>query len=82
VAILAGIKAEGEALLRQLERFTAPVEQAAYDRAMQDSLDVTDGIDAHEICGCGEPIALYEDRWLHVYNDELRGTGDHDAAPA
>lgn len=81
VEILAGIKAEGEALVRQLERFTAPGEQAAYDRAMQDSLDVTDGIEAHDTCGCGEPIALYEGEWLHVYNERLRGTDDHDADP-
>jgi hypothetical protein len=81
VAILAGIKGEGETILRQLGRFTALGEQAAYDRAMRDSLDVTDGIEAHDTCGCGEPIALYEGEWTHVYNDQLRGTGDHDAAP-
>jgi hypothetical protein len=81
VAILTGITAVGEDLLRRLERFAAPGEQAAYDQAMQDSLDVTEGIEAHEICGCGEPIALYEGEWMHVYNDQLRGTGDHDAAP-
>jgi hypothetical protein len=58
VAILTGITAVGEDLLRQLEQFAAPGEQAAYDQAMQDSLDVTAGIEAHETCGCGEPGLL------------------------
>src|SRR3569833_285074 len=82
VAVLAGITAEANALLRNYERFTAPAEQAAYDRATQESLEVTDGIEAHDTCGCGEPIAYHDGEWMHVYNDQLRGTGDHDPAPS
>lgn len=32
-------------------------------------------------CGCGYPITEYGGRWLHVFNDDLTGTGDHDAEP-
>jgi hypothetical protein len=78
MAILDTITTVANAVLRQLKQFAAPYEQAAYDRAMEDSLDVTDGIEAHDTCGCGEPIALYEDSWFHVYNERLRGTDDHD----
>lgn len=53
-AALAGITDESNALLRAFERFTAPYEQAAYDQAMADSLEVTDGIETHGTCGCGE----------------------------
>lgn len=81
IAVLAGITTEANALLRDLERFTAPHEQTAYDQAMRESLDVTDGIEAHDTCGCGEPIARYEGEWMHVYNPQLRGTDDHDATP-
>jgi hypothetical protein len=35
----------------------------------------------NDTCGCGEPITWYEDSWHHLYNPELRGTDDHDAAP-
>jgi hypothetical protein len=42
------------------------------DQAMRDSLDVTHGIEAHDTCGSGEPIALYEAEWMHVYNDQAR----------
>ncbi|WP_329242826.1 hypothetical protein OG417_44805 [Actinoallomurus sp. NBC_01490] len=82
IAVLAGITAEANALLRSLERFTAPHEQAAHEQAMAEALEVTDGIQAHGTCGCGEPIAYYDGEWMHVYNDQLRGTGDHDPAPS
>lgn len=81
IEVLAGITNEANALLRNLERSAALYEKAAYDRAMQESLEVTDGIEAHDTCGCGEPIAYYDGEWMHVYNDQLRGTGDHDPAP-
>jgi hypothetical protein len=58
-----------------------PYETATYDQAMDDSLDVTEGIQAHGTCGCGEPIALWEGSWFHVYNEQLRGTDDHDPDP-
>lgn len=82
IEILVGLTAEANALLRRFERFTASHEQAAYDRGMADSLEVTDGIEAHATCGCSDPIALYDGAWTHVYNDRLRGTDDHDPAPA
>lgn len=81
VAILEALTVEANVLLGGLERFTAEREQAAYDRALDDSLDVTEGIDAHDVCGCGEPIALYAGS-CPVYNDKLRGTDDHDPAPS
>jgi hypothetical protein len=79
--IMDGITAEANALLRHLKGFAAPYEQAAHDRAMEESLQVTDGIDDIDTCGCGDPIALYDGEWCHVYNDRLRGTDDHDPVP-
>jgi hypothetical protein len=67
ITIFDAVVTEANALLRQLEAFTAQIEAAAYDQAMSDSLDVTAGIQAHDTCGCGEPIALWEDAWHHVY---------------
>lgn len=32
-------------------------------------------------CGCGQPIALHDGEWLHVYNPELTGADDHEARP-
>jgi hypothetical protein len=81
IAVLDGITTEANRLLRHLEHFMAPYEQASYDRAMDDSLEVTDGIEAYDVCGCGDPIALYDGQWTHVYNDRLRGTDDHVPAP-
>ena len=34
-----------------------------------------------ETCGCGWAITEYGGDWLHVYNPELTGSGDHDAEP-
>jgi hypothetical protein len=81
VAVLEQVVDGANAVLRTLEEFAAPHESAAYDQALEDSLDVTEGIEEHGVCGCGEPIALYDGRWMHVYNDELRGTDDHTASP-
>jgi hypothetical protein len=35
----------------------------------------------NDTCGCGEPITRSGGSWLHLYNPELQGTDDHDAAP-
>lgn len=43
--------------------------------------DLTEGAGPDDRCGCGEPITMYEGVWLHVYNEELRGTDDHDPEP-
>lgn len=32
-------------------------------------------------CGCGWPMTEYEGDWLHVFNDDLTGTSDHEPSP-
>jgi hypothetical protein len=44
--------------------------------------DVAEGAGPDDVCGCGEPITMYDGAWLHIFNPELRGTDDHDAHPA
>jgi hypothetical protein len=43
--------------------------------------ELTAGAGPDDTCGCGEPITMYEGEWLHIYNEDLRGTGDHDPHP-
>ncbi|MFD0857298.1 hypothetical protein ACFQ07_34160 [Actinomadura adrarensis] len=43
VAILETLTVEANVLLGELERFTATCEQVAYDQALNDALDVTEG---------------------------------------
>jgi len=42
---------------------------------------LVEGQGAVVYCGCGLPITEYEGAWLHVLNDDLMGTGDHDPTP-
>lgn len=81
ITILNSFTTEADALCRQLEQLCTLHEAAAYGQARADALEVVDGIDAHDTCGCGEPIVSYEGVWHHVYNDRLRGTDNHNAAP-
>lgn len=43
--------------------------------------DLTAGAGPDDTCGCGEPITMYDGEWLHIYNEDLRGTGDHEPKP-
>lgn len=81
VTILTTASFKANALVRQLERLIAPHEAAAYEQALEDALDVTEGIEEHGTCGCGEPMVFWEGSWHHVYNDQLRGTDDHEPTP-
>ena len=81
LTILRAVAADSNVLLDQLRRFLGPHEQAAYQQACSDTLDVTDGIEQHDECGCGEPIALWQGTWFHIYNEDLRGSDDHEPEP-
>lgn len=81
LTILRVVAADSNVLLGQLRRFIEPHEQAAYQQARSDALEVTDGIEQHDECGCGEPIALWQGTWVHIYNEELRGSDDHEPEP-
>lgn len=43
--------------------------------------DVTEGAGPDATCGCGDPVTYYAGEWMHIYSEELRGTGDHNAEP-
>jgi hypothetical protein len=43
--------------------------------------DITAGAGPDEHCGCGEPITWFEGEWMHIFSEQLRGTGDHTAEP-
>jgi hypothetical protein len=63
------------------QEVTAVLEAVARKAAEISGGDFTDGAGPDATCGCGEPITMYDDYWLHVINPELRGTDDHDAEP-
>lgn len=56
---------------------TDSVDGKPYD----DQFDIVANQEAQAICGCGDPVVLYEGYWHHVYNPALTGTDDHDAHP-
>src|SRR6185437_4133459 len=39
--------------------------------------DVTDEAGPDDVCGCGEPITLFEGAWVHIINPVLSGTTGH-----
>jgi hypothetical protein len=43
--------------------------------------DLTEGAGPDDVCDCGEPITMFDGRWMHIYNPELRGSDDHHAQP-
>lgn len=64
-----------------LKQLNTAVNQAQRDAEELHGGDFTDGAGPDAVCGCGEPITLFEGAWLHIINPELRGTDDHDAEP-
>jgi hypothetical protein len=62
-------------LLRVLVQVQAQRDELADLRGI-----VADQGDVKE-CGCGWPVTEYDGAWVHVYNDYLTGTDDHDPDP-
>jgi hypothetical protein len=43
--------------------------------------DIVDGQGPVFVCGCGYPATTYDGRAVHVFNDDLTGTDDHEPRP-
>ncbi|NAS22476.1 hypothetical protein GT755_12365 [Herbidospora sp. NEAU-GS84] len=54
------------------------VEAPASESDMWDIAGLVDGQGPIGTCGCGLPVTEYEGQVVHVFNDFLMGTDDHD----
>lgn len=66
--------------LNQLAALVRQAYQLGQDETVSGD-DLTEGAGPDDTCSCGEPITMLDDEWMHIYSEELRGTGDHDPAP-
>jgi len=78
LGLLADAVRAGNKQLRRLETFTAPYLTAAIHQLER---TVVEGQGETTDCGCGWPITVHDDEWMHVYNPRLTGSDDHDPRP-
>jgi hypothetical protein len=84
--IVQALRESGNNYASTVDRITRELKLAGFE--IRDTLEpavtgeeLTEGAGPDDVCGCGEPITMYDGYWLHIYNPELRGTDDHDAQP-